>query len=347
MNRTRIYILVAAVSLIAVFVLVFVLSRLYFKSLQQVHIKYYRSQDVTSTIETAPRILDGILVSTSTINPALVGVMIENNKDGRPAAGLYEARVVYEVPTEVDITRFLALYTLEELPNKIGPVRSARPYFLKLLSEWGRPLFLHVGGSADALSTIRTGHTNDFDEYFNERFYWRDKKRAAPFNVYTSRELIASSMRATTTDFFGWQFESGQVAYSSTATSSNSELRIIYKKPDYEVTWVYDKSKNLYNRLQAGQLHRDEGGDIISASTVVVQKVSGKVIDDVGRVAIDLQGEGELLVLKHGEAASGKWKRGLGEPRTRFFAQDETEILLAPGKVWVEIVLPWHKVITN
>ncbi|CAM5214030.1 hypothetical protein UACE39S_04412 [Ureibacillus acetophenoni] len=56
---------------------------------------------------------------------------INNHPAARPQSGLGSADVVYEMLAEGDVTRFLALYQ-SELPEKIGPVRSARDYFIEI-----------------------------------------------------------------------------------------------------------------------------------------------------------------------------------------------------------------------
>lgn len=81
--------------------------------------------------------------------------MIENHADARPQSGLQNADIVYEAVAEGGITRFMAVFYCNAAAslnqtNKydIGPVRSARTYFLDLASEYGDyPLYNHVGGA--------------------------------------------------------------------------------------------------------------------------------------------------------------------------------------------------------
>lgn len=80
-------------------------------------------------------------------------VMIENHLDSRPQSGLNNADIVYEANSEGGITRFMGVFycnVVKGTNNKydIGPVRSARTYFLDLASEYADyPLYTHVGGS--------------------------------------------------------------------------------------------------------------------------------------------------------------------------------------------------------
>jgi hypothetical protein len=76
-----------------------------------------------------------------------LGVMIENHEDSRPQSGLSFADTVYEAVAEGGITRFLAIFYCQDAPI-IGPIRSARTYFIDFASEYGNsPLYTHVGGA--------------------------------------------------------------------------------------------------------------------------------------------------------------------------------------------------------
>ncbi len=111
--------------------------------------------------ETCP--LNGALYTTeeknlwSTKRP--LTVMIENHADSRPQSGLDNADVVYEAVAEGGITRFMAVYycaVQKGAPNRydVGPVRSARTYFLDLASEYSDyPLYTHVGGANCSAAT--------------------------------------------------------------------------------------------------------------------------------------------------------------------------------------------------
>ncbi|MBP9818127.1 DUF3048 domain-containing protein [Candidatus Shapirobacteria bacterium] len=87
----------------------------------------------------------------STRRPLMV--MIENHPDSRPQSGLQNADIVYEAISEGGITRFMGVFycnAVKGSTNKydVGPVRSARTYFVDQASEYADyPLYTHVGGS--------------------------------------------------------------------------------------------------------------------------------------------------------------------------------------------------------
>ncbi len=95
-----------------------------------------------------------------------LGVMIENSKVSRPQSGISAADVVYEALAEGGIPRFLAVYYCQST-EYVGPVRSARTYFLDWISEYGSsPLYAHVGGAntpgpANALGQILEYEINE------------------------------------------------------------------------------------------------------------------------------------------------------------------------------------------
>src|SRR5699024_9640157 len=57
-----------------------------------------------------------------------IGVMVNNHAEARPQSGLSQADIVFEILAEARITRLLALYQ-SEIPDVVGPVRSAREYY--------------------------------------------------------------------------------------------------------------------------------------------------------------------------------------------------------------------------
>jgi hypothetical protein len=94
----------------------------------------------------------------STRRPLMV--MIENHEDSRPQSGLQTADIVYEAVAEGGITRFMGVFYCGQVAGSesakydVGPVRSARTYFLDLASEYSDyPLYNHVGGANCSAAT--------------------------------------------------------------------------------------------------------------------------------------------------------------------------------------------------
>ncbi len=288
------------------------------------------------------RLLDGVCVdSADKVNPPLVGVMVENHFDSWPQAGLAEASIVYEAPTEANIPRFLAIYPADTKVDKVGPVRSARPYYLDWLEEYNNIIYLHVGGSPDALDKIKTDHINDWNQFYNGQSYWRENSRTAPHNVYTSSDLwnkIITSNKIADGNWAGWKFNTSSPDHLITLPLTTQQMSISFAPPTYLIDWKYSSSTNQYARYQAGEIHLMENSQPIMADTVIVEEMKMKVIDEEGRKQVTTIGKGKLLVFENGQVISGTWNKSSKIVRTEFYDAIGNEISLNPGHVWIEVV---------
>lgn len=293
----------------------------------------------TSTEETYSRRLDGLAVlSPSETTSSVVAVMIDNHPDARPQSGLSQARVVYEVPVEGGITRFFALFDVNDQVAKVGPVRSSRPYFLDWLSEYGNTSYWHSGGSAEALALIKQYKIWDVNEFYFGPYFWRNDDREAPHNLYTSSDKWQKFFSGTPHEEFawrGWYFApSLPDKFSSTEVDG---LQIKYET-NYLIGWSFDAEKQRYLRKQNDKNILDESGTQVYADTVVVQVVQSEVIDDEGRKKITTIGKGDARILRNGKMVRGYWQKDTRLNRTRFYDLGGEEIPLQPGKIWIQIV---------
>lgn len=278
--------------------------------------------------------LDGLQVSsTEKITPSVVGVMIDNHPDARPQSGLLAAKIVYEAPAEGGITRYFAIFDSEQNIEKVGPVRSARPYFIDWLKEYDG-LYMHCGGSPEALTILKNGTVFDLNEMTNGLYFWRDSNRVAPHNLYTSSEKWSQVLVARSEDkkFFNnaWQF--GEV--SSSTFEIVKSVSIEYA-PDYTVGWHYAENQKNYIRYINNAVSREDKNDLV-ADSIVIQYVKSQVIDDYGRKEITTDGQGDLRLLREGTMVRGVWKKENG--RTRFYDVAGQQLKLKPGKTWIQIV---------
>ena len=290
------------------------------------------------------RILDGICVdSENKTNPKLVAVMIENHPDARPQSGLSQASIVYEAPVEANYTRFMAIYPLGEEFLKVGPVRSARPYYLDWLSEYHDIMYMHVGGSPDALQRITEYNIFDLNEFYRGQYYWRVDDRYAPHNVYTSSRLWEQAWVDYGTDEErgmrneekgNWKFEDREQCSEDCV----NEITISFLPPTYEAVWKFNTSTDKYERYQMGYPHTDKDGFIIEADNVVVIHTTTRVLDSIGRIAMDTIGEGDAIVFRDGYMIRGTWKKEMRESKTKWYDSEGNEISLKPGKTWIEVL---------
>ena len=271
----------------------------------------------------------------------VVGIMVDNHPDALPVSGISKAKIVYEAPVEGGLTRYLAIFDNKQAVAEVGPVRSARAYFLDWIQEYGRGLYMHSGGSPEALSAIKTRKIFDANEFFWGQYYWRSPEREAPHNLYTGsdnwRKILDNSgdKKELFTADKAWKYSSlvGQTI------GKKSVLKIPFSE-SYEVAWTYDAKKLNYARSINGNKETDKDGSEIRTRNILVQITSVKEIngDDKGRVEVAAVGSGKAIILKKGSVTYGTWKKSSLAGRTRFYDKNKKEVVLIPGNTWVEVV---------
>lgn len=262
------------------------------------------------------------------------GVMVENSYDAWPLSGVEDAFLVIEAPVEGSIPRFLALFTSDMEVEEIGPVRSARPYYVEWATAWGA-IYHHVGGSPEALALIRELETKDVDEFYNGSTFWRGTKRFAPHNVYTSiKRLTAhadSKAYATQTEGF-FTFESMDPGVDA----SSIKITWFDSASTYDVAWALEDGK--YVRSQGTSVAKSADGDRYVFDNVIVMETDVRSVDAVDRKHLRTTGEGEALIFRNGNKTEITWKRESESSPLRFYDVWGNEVKLLPGKAWITVV---------
>ncbi|MCL6471239.1 MAG: DUF3048 domain-containing protein [Firmicutes bacterium] len=272
-----------------------------------------------------------------------LAVMIENHPDARPQSGLTKACIVYETVAEGGITRFLAIYVHNDVRN-IGPVRSARSYFVDLAKQYNA-IYAHCGGPTTIHNIIRRLGVADLDEFANSKAYWRVKTRHAPHNLYTSTDRLIAGAQARKYDT---NLNTARLSFKEDVTidlrPAGASIDIDFSKAESKVRYVYDRQTNQYNRLMAGQPHVDaDTNQQIAPKNVIVQYVSiSKIANDIkGRMQVDLVGSGKAVVFQDGAVIQAIWQRPTVGSITRYYDLSGSEIKLNRGQTWIELVDPY------
>jgi len=277
----------------------------------------------------------------------LIAIMIENHYEARPLSGIGKASLVYEAPVEGNINRFMAIFEKGSEVEKAGPVRSARPYYLDWLSEYDGAMYMHVGGSPEALEKIPQFGIFDMNEFFRSWYFWRSKDRYAPHNTYTSSDLWAKAYEKygeKETEITSWAFAEDLEGFT---TSTANRVEVNYYKPTYSSYWTFNSSTMQYERHEDRKQHLDREGNAVVADTLIIQKMSSQVLDNKGRLRVDTLGFGEAVIIRDGVMVEGKWQKEERISRTRFFDAEGNEIPLKPGKIWVSVLGTGHEFVVG
>jgi hypothetical protein len=274
-------------------------------------------------------------ISKETFNRAPFMAIIENSKDARPQSGLINADIVFETMAEGGIPRFIALYQ-QETSNKIGPIRSARPYFIDIAKEYNVP-FAHCGGSQEALVTIKNQNLMSLNEMSHGKFYWRDNSREAPHNLYTSSDNIENLLKQENFNnqpSSNLQFNNNYWNNSSLLSANKINLKL---NKYYSTSYTLNNSK--YNKSMDSELMLDkDSSKAVSVNNIVIQVTKIKLQSDGQHLQIDLAGEGDAYVISNGKYIKGKWYKKDNSSPTILKDTSGNVIPLHTGNSWWHIV---------
>lgn len=267
--------------------------------------------------------------------------MIDNHKDARPQYGIGEADIVYEMPVEGGITRFMAIF-IEKKLKKIGPIRSAREYFVKLAYPY-KGLYVHCGGSPYAYIAIKKLGIYDLDELKYRGYFKRDNNKKSPHNLFTSTILLNKAIKkfhipkTKRIPYFGAKITN--IESPQTNLGLIKKIFIKYNKR-YAITYLYEKSKKIYIRYINDKPWKDALTDEpIMANNVIILFMSSKLRtkDTEGRLMINVEGVGKGIVFTGGKFLPVRWVK---HPKEPIFLMDKTggRISLSPGKTWIQII---------
>jgi len=294
----------------------------------------------TSTGGYVRRAVDGKWVKPEIASSGLTAVVVDNHVDARPASSLSRANLVYEIEAEGGITRYLAVYNQDSQIKEVGPIRSARPYFLDLAREL-KALFVHVGGSPAALARLaKPDAVTNMNQFYQGDYFWRDSSRERPHNVFTQSSLIRAYKRDIGADNglpASWKYKKDQP--DKERPKDPDPITVGYTFEGHKVKWLYNHAENNYLRYLDGDLHKDKQGNTIKAKNVVVQTVEGEVLDKKLRLRLDMTGQGKAVVCRDGTCRKAGWQKKDKDSRTRYYENGQ-EVAFNAGTTWVEVVRP-------
>lgn len=264
----------------------------------------------------------------------VLAVKIDNTGPAHPQAGLTKADIVYVEQVEGGLTRLMAVFS-SQLPDRVGPVRSARISDLELMQQFGKPAFAYSGAQRKLLPAIGRASVFDLGQEKGGKGYDRDAGRPSPYNLFGDpKALLASAPEASPAHDIGFRFGAAPGGGKKAST-------VTVRYPSASVSWSWSGAKRRWRvSSDNSPAAADEGGRL-SASTVVIQyvKIRPSRFHDVNGAATPLSrtiGKGQALVLRGGKAYAATWSRPEGSSGTTFSYRGQ-QLDFAPGQVWVAL----------
>ncbi len=283
-------------------------------------------------------------------NDRPIAVMIDNHKDAWPQAGLQKAYMVYEIIVEGGETRLMALFKGADV-DKIGPVRSARHYFIDYAME-NDAIYTHFGESPQADSDIKKYSVNEIDGIAEDgTTFSRVKDKASPHNAVTSIEKLLKSAknkkyRTTSNEKSVLNYvtdeinlEDGQEAVSVTIPHSDLQT----------VKYLYDEENKVYERYARGKEQSDwTTKEPITTKNIIITFCDNYTLTDKenkGRQGLKNIGTFDGYYITNGKAVKIKCIKNARNEKTKYQDLEGNEIKVNDGNTFVNICPTNAKVI--
>lgn len=275
-------------------------------------------------------------------NERPIAVMIDNHSDAWPQAGLNKAYMVYEIVVEGGETRLMALFKGQDL-DEIGPVRSARHYFIDYAME-NDAIYVHFGQSPQAQSDIKKYSINDINGIAEDgTTFWRVKDKVAPHNAVTSTEKLIQS--AKNKKFRTTSKEKSVLNYSAEEVNLENGIsanEITIPHSDLQtVKYKYDEDSKKYVRYARGKEQTDwETKESVETKNIIITLCDNYTLSDVenkGRQGLKNIGTFDGYYITNGKAIKIKCTKNARDEKTVYKDLQGNEIKVNDGNTFVNI----------
>lgn len=271
-------------------------------------------------------------------------VMINNHSQARiNHAGLQDAYIVYEAIVEGGITRMMAIFK-DKATERIGSVRSARPYFLDYALE-NDAIYVHFGGSEQALSDIKTLGINNINGMNSSSTFWRDRSLgvASEHTAFTSIDKISATAkdkdyRMETNKDLLLNYKVDEINLNNQEQAMIANNVVIPYSSYITTSYTYDENTKVYNRFVNGNAHIDAITKAqYTTKNIIIVRVDNYNVDSYGRQALDNIGTGDGYYITNGYAVPIIWEKNSRSEQTIYRYQDGSEIEVNDGNTYIQI----------
>ena len=282
--------------------------------------------------------LTGEPVGQEIANRPIVAVKIDNYVRARPQWGLDQADVIFEENVE-GVTRFVALFQTQ-LPDRVGPVRSARTGDLDILASMNRPILAWSGGNKGVTNWVesadRSGVLVNFSAQTNP-CYNRISSRSVPHNLQLNPTCAIENATTAGPARQLWGIDASWTVPADLGAVPSPAFNVAMD--GVSVDWAWNADSQKYLRSQNGNRHLAASGNQIAVDNVVEMFVFHAVspVDARSPNPVTI-GRGPATVHRDGIRIPATWARNSAyEPFALIDANNEA-ILLDTGSTFVELV---------
>lgn len=290
--------------------------------------------------------LTGEWVTKEIGNQRPLAIMIANTTEACPQSSIDQAKILYEVPVEGGITRFLGVFENYSALEKIGSVRSCRYYYVYLAHEWNA-IYAHYGQSQYADQLLKNPLVNrisGFDSDTQGTVFYRTSDKKPPHNAfakgsgiipYALKKGFAVAHPEGYEGTFQFTDESNPVMLANGSVAN----KVVSGYAVSHSYFQYDSATQQYLRFQYNQPHTDAiSGKQLSFKNILVQFTQIGYLNDNKSLKIDLTGSGKGYYITNQKAIEIKWTKKEEFGITHYYDLAGNEIVLNQGKTCILII---------
>lgn len=296
-----------------------------------------------------------------------ISIMMPTDQAAQPSYGISNAKILYEIMEEGNISRQMAIIDDWQGLAKIGNVRSCRAYYIPEATEWD-PILIHFGGVVymkDRISAPDITNISGTYEYGvggeapGARYFFRTSDRKAPHNAYISASGITSACNnlgypltvrpgyynAKHFKFYNGVNTLGQYENAATANSISLANIFTYTKSAF----TYNANDGLYYKSIHGKAQVDgNNGQQLKFANVIIQNTSWAQLDKKGYLAFqNLDNTSDGYYFTKGKGIHVWWQKLSEYSPTQYFDDYGNEIELNEGKTYIAIAQKGKQVAYN
>ncbi len=309
------------------------------------------SQEPTSVVIESPAPTDTIL-NPLTGNPGFcenavgkrpIAVMVNNIGQALPHRGLSKADIVYEVVVEGGITRMMAVFADQDHVPYVGPVRSARHYYVDLALPYNA-IFVHFGGSPAGYDRIQSTGIDHIDGMTYSNDFYQDMQRAQSrgreHSYFISWEEISALISKAGISEDGETTAPFQFADQERFLSDEDAKEVFVSfSGSANSSFSYNRSTGLYDKWRNGEEHIDaDTGKVLQYKNILILYTSiGSYQGETYRREVSLSSGGGYYITNGGKEPI-QWTKGNSANQFSFTRENGEALTVNTGKTYICIV---------
>lgn len=319
-------------------------------------VKVEEPEKVAEDIPANQNLLTGLPdLTDGAIRKRPVAVMVNNLQPAMPQYGIQKADIIYEIPVEGDVTRFMAIYADYTTVPQICPIRSCRYYF-PAISEGYDAFYVNWGIDDTIADYLQALNLDQYDGMANPAgLFGRDEARlnggydlehTGFFDGTRFAEVVQSEGRRTNLaedkkeTAFKFNGLNEQIAPQGEACT---QVDINFGQQTSALT--YDEASKTYLKQINGTPQMDNTTNAqIAFTNVFVLETSISVRDDIGHKQLDWEGGANATgyYISNGNVQKIRWHKESNNERSymRFTDESGNEIKVNRGKSYIAMNYP-------